>query len=143
MDEKIVNFLKSQHVMSLCVCDENEVYSCSAFYAFSDNFKAIVFASDENTKHMKMGLKNPKIALNIALQTRIPGRIKGIQAQGILKSICEFSADEQSEFKNLYFRAFPYALVLNPSLYVISLSWIKFTNNALAKKQIWQKNDEN
>lgn len=139
MDEKIVDFLKSQHIMSLCVCDENEVYACSAFYAFSASFKGVVFASDENTKHMKMALKNPKVALNIALQTRIPGQIKGIQAKGELKSLDDFNELEQKELKSVYFRAFPYALVLNPSLFVIDLEWIKFTNNALAKKQIWQK----
>lgn len=139
MDKKIIDFLKSQHVMSLCVCDENEVYACSAFYAFSTDFKSIIFASDKSTKHMKMGLKNPSVALNIALQTRIPGRIKGIQAKGRLQDICEFDDAQQKEFKRLYFGAFPYALALNPSLYIISLEWIKFTNNALAKKQIWQK----
>lgn len=141
MDEKIIDFLNSQHVMSLSVCDENEVYACSVFYAFCAEFNALVFASDESTKHMKMALKNPKVAINIALQTRILGQIKGVQACGILKSLDDFNEPEQKKLKSVYFGAFAYALVLRPKLFVVSLSWAKLTNNALAKKIIWQKDN--
>ena len=129
MDTKIIKFLKKQHILSLCVSDGDEIWACSCFYAYDESSNSLIIASDPQTKHMKIAQKNQKVAINIALDTKIIGLIKGIQAKG---EICPCTN------KTPYFKRFPYALALNPDLYEIRLDYIKYTDNALKKKIIWE-----
>ena len=129
MDAKIIKFIKKQHILSLCVSDKNEIWVCSCFYAYNEDLNSLIIASDSHAKHIKIIKQNPKVAVNIALDTKIIGLIKGIQAKG---EICP------CENKTPYFKRFPYALALNPDLYEIRLNYIKYTDNALKKKLIWQ-----
>lgn len=135
--KQIVEFLQSEHVLSLCVCDENRPYACSCFYAFCASLGAVIIACEKSTKHMKIVLKNKEVAINIAHQTKILGLIKGAQATG---ELIKPSASELKEAQNAYFGAFSFARILAPELFVIKLKWIKLTNNALAKKIIWEEN---
>ncbi|AII15129.1 putative protein, pyridoxine 5'-phosphate oxidase family [Campylobacter iguaniorum] len=122
MDERIVEFITKMHIFSLgVVCDE-QPYLCSCFYAYDEINNSLVFASDDSSKHIKAIKKQPKVAINIALDTKIVGIIKGVQATG---------AAREATNKNVYFKRFPYALALNPKLYEIKLEWIKYTDNAL------------
>lgn len=129
MDAKIIKFIKKQHILSLCVSDENEIWVCSCFYAYNEDLNSLIIASDSHTKHIKIIQKNPKVAVNIALDTKIIGLIKGIQAKGEIYPC---------ENKMPYFKRFPYAMAINPDLYEIRLNYIKYTDNALEKKLIWQ-----
>ncbi len=134
MDEKILKFLKKMHVMSLAVMGEEGVYACSVFYAFDGSNLSLIFASDPATHHMKAALANPRVSANIALDTKIVGLVRGAQILGELAPCKEGGA---------YFRRFPYALAMKPTLYEIKINWLKYTDNALSKKLVWERDNSN
>lgn len=132
MNKKIIDFLNKKHLLTLCVCHEQIIHSCSCFYAFDECNYEVIFASSDETKHIQLAKLNPHVAVNIAHETKIIGLIKGIQANGIFK---------KCEHEDIYFKKFPYALALKPKLHSIELTWIKYTDNALSNKIIWSKNN--
>ena len=90
MDERIVKFLKKMHLASLCVIDdEGQPYAFSAFYAFDEVNFGILLASSNESSHIKF-LKNSKLVSGtIALDTRIVGKIEGVQFQGVMSEASE------------------------------------------------------
>lgn len=135
MDERIVKFLKKMHLASVCAIDDDgQPYAFSAFYAFDElNFTLLLASSDESS-HVKF-LKNSKlVAGTVALDTKIVGKIEGVQFQGVMR---EASANE----REIYFKRFFYAKAMNPKIWSISLEKVKFTSNTLGfgKKIFWQK----
>ncbi len=140
MDSKIAAFLKKQHILSLCVStdgDDADIWAASCFYAFDEQNIELIIASSDSTKHIKMATQNPKVAVNIALNTKIIGIIKGVQASGILR----LSGDGDERSKGLYFKRFAYAKILNPQIYIVALDFVKYTDNALGfgSKMQWRR----
>nr|WP_315519849.1 hypothetical protein [uncultured Campylobacter sp.] len=135
MDERIVKFLKKMHLAGVCVIDdEGQPYAFSAFYAFDEVKFNLLIASSSSSSHIKF-LKNSKlVAGTVALDTKIVGKIEGVQFQGVMK---EAVGNE----KELYFNKFFYAKAMNPEIWCISLGKVKFTSNTLGfgKKIFWQK----
>ncbi|MEJ2373224.1 MAG: hypothetical protein P8Y16_05450, partial [Sulfurimonas sp.] len=70
---------------------------------------------------------------NILLETKEIGKIQGLQFRGI------FRKNEDKELSKLYFKTFPYALALQPKLWIIDVDYFKLTDNRLGfgKKIIW------
>ena len=135
MDERIVKFLKKMHLASVCAIDDDgQPYAFSAFYALDEvNFYLLLASSDESS-HVKF-LKNSKlVAGTVALDTKIVGKIEGVQFQGAMS---EASESEQE----IYFKRFFYAKAMDPKIWSISLEKVKFTSNTLGfgKKIFWQK----
>lgn len=133
--QKIVHFLDEHHVMSLATSDFEELSVCSLFYAYSKEKNSFVVASSDDTVHIEHIGKNAKIAGNILLETKKVGKIQGVQFRG------KFVQLEDDELKKLYFKNFPYALVLSPKLWQIQVNYFKMTDNRLGfgKKIIWQE----
>ena len=138
MDERIVKFLKKMHLASVCtIDDEGQPYAFSAFYAFDElNFSLLLASSDESS-HVKF-LKNSKlVAGTIALDTKIVGKIEGVQFQGVMREAKENEIE-------IYFKRFFYSKAMNPKIWSISLEKLKFTSNVLGfgKKIRWERNDK-
>ena len=135
MDERIVKFLKKMHLASVCVIDDGgQPYAFSAFYAFDEISFSLLLASSHESSHIKF-LKNSKlVAGTVALDTKIVGKIEGVQFQGVMREACE------SE-REIYFKRFFYAKAMDPKIWSISLEKVKFTSNTLGfgKKIFWQK----
>jgi uncharacterized protein YhbP (UPF0306 family) len=133
MIEKIESFIRRHHLLSLATMGER-LWCCSMFYAYDPQSRSFVVASDETTEHMGNVAQNPQVAGTIALETKIVGKIQGIQFTAEM-GICP------DPLKGLYFEAFPYARVMNPTLWVIRLDEIKMTDNTLGfgKKIIWKR----
>ena len=133
--EKISLFLSEHHVMSLATTADDEISVCSLFYTFNKGKVSFVVASSEETRHVQHSLKNANIAGNILLETKTIGKIQGVQFRGVFLPL------EDTELKIEYFKAFPYALALNPKLWQIEVSYFKMTDNRLGfgNKIIWQK----
>ncbi|HEB8061979.1 TPA: hypothetical protein RZJ77_001219 [Campylobacter coli] len=124
MDERILDFIKNEQLLSWAMNDEKGIYIANAFYAFDEENLAFIIASHEGTKHIKLASKNPNIALNIAKESKI-AFLKGIQAKAKFKS----ASKEQIK---IYFLKFPFAkLDKSAKIYALELDWLKFTNNAL------------
>lgn len=130
---KITSFLAEHHLLSLASMGER-LWCCSMFYAYDHETVAFVVASDEETEHMRNIALNDTVAGTVALETKIVGKIQGIQFAGSVRKADEHGYD-------LYYGRFPYARVMNPSLWTITLSEIKMTDNTLGfgKKLSWKR----
>jgi len=123
--KKIEEFISLHHVLTLSTSKDNTPYSSSAFYAYDNNTKTFIIASEEKTTHIQHILLNPIVSLNIHLETTKIGKIQGLQIKAKAKKL------EDKTLKNIYFKAFPYALTLNPTLWQIKPFWFKYTDNRL------------
>jgi len=131
---KIDTFLQKHHVLSLCSTDGIDLSACNLFYVFDMTCNSFVVASSDETTHVKNILQNPKVAGTVVLETKIVGKIEGLQFRG------EFLPLEEKSLKQLYFKNFPYALAMNPKLWQIKIDYFKLTDNTLGfgKKIIWK-----
>ncbi|MBA3025790.1 MAG: hypothetical protein FP820_05190 [Sulfurimonas sp.] len=130
---KIESFLIKHHVMSLATTDFEEQSVCSLFYAYNRDFNSFVVASNENTVHMRHIQSNNKVSGNIYLETKMVGKVQGVQFSG------EFLELTNDALEYAYFKKFPYALALIPKLWQIKVNYFKMTDNTLGfgKKIIW------
>lgn len=131
--EKIVDFLKKHHTLSLATCKDNHLSSCTLFYAFDTQTNSFIVASDGKTEHIQNVLENKNVSGTVHLETDIIGKIQGVQFKGEMLA-CK---DE----RKVYLKRFPYALALNPTLWSIEVSFFKMTDNRLGfgKKLIWMR----
>ena len=133
-DSKIVKFIKRHHVMTLATTNCDMPYCCNLFYTYDEESSALIFTSDNTTKHTQMFRQNPQVACSIVLETRIVGKVQGLQATGQIKPALPGD-------KSLYIKRFPYALVADLTLWRMELDFLKLTDNTLGfgKKLIWQR----
>lgn len=124
LDKKIITFIKKHHLLTLCTSQQNKPYAANCFFAFIEEKPCFVIATDENTKHGTEALLNPLVAGTVALETAMVGKIQGIQFTGLFRLA-------NGEEKIAYFKKFPFALAMNPTLWSIDIDYIKFTDNTL------------
>jgi uncharacterized protein len=136
IDERIVKFLRKHHVIGIATAVDNEPWCASCFYVYLKEENILVFTTDPKTRHGQEFLKNSKIAGTIALETKIIGRIRGIQLQGI---VSEPTGEMAELAKNAYLRRFPVALLMETHLWIVRPLFLKYTDNRLGfgKKLIW------
>ena len=132
---KIDAFLQEHHVLSLATSDLLELSVCNLFYVFEPEKLSFVVASSDETAHIKNIYKNSSVAGAVVFETKIVGKIQGVQFRG------EFLALEDAALKKSYFSRFPYAIAMNPKLWQIKVNYFKFTDNTLGfgKKIIWRE----
>ena len=132
--EKVALFLSKHHLLSLATSADNTPQSASLFYAYDSERIAFVVASDTKTEHIQNVLRNENVSGTVALETDEVGKIEGIQ----FKAKMQMLTHKEGE---LYFKAFPFAKVMNPQLWSIELEEIKLTDNRLGfgKKLYWQR----
>lgn len=104
------------------------------FYAYDEVNQGFIVASDETTEHMGNVSQNAHVAGTVALETKTVGKIQGIQFSGVMQKAEKREAE-------LYFGAFPYARIMNPTLWTIRLDEVKMTDNTLGfgKKISWKR----
>ncbi len=138
MDEKISSFLKSQTNMTLAVSENNIPYCANCFYAFSEKENLLIFKSKPETTHLKFALKNNKVAGTIIPDSLDKKRIQGVQFTG---KFFQPKRELFSSAQNIYYKKFPYALIVSGELWAIELHSIKFTDNKLGfgKRMEWKK----
>lgn len=127
MDEKMLNFLRENTLLSWAMSDEDGgVYCANAFYAFDELNLALIIASYNDTKHIKLAKIKPKVSVNIAKFSSI-ATLKGIQ----IKAFFQKASKIQSQ---IYLAKFPFSRLSKARHYALNIEWAKFTNNALGKK---------
>jgi len=138
-------FIREHHILTLATCKDNIPQCATLFFVYdalhpkstSSSLTAhvsFIVASDTKTEHIQNLLANENVAGTIALETKSIGKIQGIQFQA------KMSLSEDLEDKKQYFKAFPYALAMNPTLWKIKISSMKLTDNRLGfgTKLIWK-----
>ena len=132
--EKVELFLAKHHLLSLSTSSNNKPYAASLFYVYDPESVSFIVASDTKTEHMQNVLSNPDVSGTIALETDEVGKIQGIQFQAQMQVATRAEGSR-------YFKAFPYAKVMKPTLWLITISTIKMTDNRLGfgKKLHWHR----
>lgn len=133
----IWSFLSKQTVLNIATSKNEESYCASCFYAFDQDNKVLVFKSAVESRHIEEGLNQ-----SIVGGTILPDKLKkavviGAQFQGILSREAEII----TKSKAVYYKKYPFALAMDGDIFVIQLSFIKYTDNKLGfgKKIVWNK----
>jgi uncharacterized protein len=140
IDKRIIRFLRKHHVLTIATSIGNESWCANCFYVYMDDEEALVFTTDKETRHGQEFAKNPMVAGSVVLETRIIGKIRGIQFQG---TISEPEGVLLVKVKNAYLNRFPVAMLVETHLWVVDLTYIKMTDNRLGfgKKIIWEREE--
>ena len=138
IDDRIVRFFRKHHVLTIATSIENEPWCANCFYVYLPERNSLVFTTDPGTRHGREFLENNLVAGAVVLETRIIGRIRGVQFQGI---ISEPSGELLEIARRSYLKRFPVAMLMETHLWIVDLSHIKMTDNRLGfgKKLIWDK----
>ena len=120
----ITTFLKKHHLLNLATCQDNFPYCATCFYAFLEQSATFVIATDEKTRHGREALGNAHVAGSVALETKLVGKIQGVQFTGMFREATEVE-------KGAYLKRFPYAIAMQPHLWSIEIAYLKFTDNTL------------
>ena len=136
VDNRITRFFRKHHVLTIATTVENEPWCANCFYVYLGEENALVFTTDNDTRHGKEFIKNPLIAGSVVLETMVIGKIRGIQFQGI---VSEPEGEMLSKAKSAYLKRFPVAVLMDTHLWVVKLTFIKMTDNrfGFGKKLIW------
>lgn len=137
MDERFIKFIKKHHVLTLAtVNSEGMPYVANCFYAFDTKRNLFVFTSDLATRHGAEMAANSSVALSIVLETRIVGRVQGLQVTGR-------ALRGDDEARKCYIKRFPYAAAADLELWMVEPTMMKLTDNTLGfgKKLIWQSEE--
>ena len=139
----------------------NIPYCATCYYAYLKEENQFIFTSGHETRHIRDVVEgnNYRVAGAIALETKITGKIRGIQFTGILTDVnptqiggAEGEGNDQGEdvdtrrgiARSRYLRRFPIARLM-PGLHLWSLQpdFIKMTDNRLGfgTKLIWMAED--
>ena len=135
--EPIVRFIKRHHVLTLATTnDKGEPYVANCFYAYDAKRNRLIFTSDDTTRHGMEMVAHERVAVSIVLETRIVGKVQGIQ-------ICGRAMRGDSEAKKNYIKRFPYAAVAPLTLGMVAPEMMKLTDNTLGfgKKIVWQSEE--
>ena len=137
IDERFAKFIAKHHVLTVAtVGQEGSPYVANCFYAYDRKRNLFIFTSDTTTRHGAEMEANANVALSIVLETRIVGRVQGLQITGVA-----MRGDEEA--KSRYIKRFPYAAVAPLSLWMVRPTMLKLTDNTLGfgKKLIWQSEE--
>ena len=159
MDQRITKFLKRHHVLTLSTQSEDGPWTAHCFYAFLEEEMALVFTTDEDTRHGQEMLANPVVSGGIVLETKVVGMVRGVQVVGKVeaptgprpdKSGQAFRGDDNhpkalgKRAKRAYLRRFPYAVGMKLNLWILYIDYLKMTDNRLGfgKKIVWERDSE-
>ena len=132
INERFVRFLRRHHVLTLATVAEGVPYCSKAFYCYDKERNLLVFTSDPATRHAQEMERNPRVAASVVLETKIVGRVQGLQ-------LCGTAARADETARRAYLKRFPYAALAELTLWAIRPDYMKLTDNTLGfgKKLIW------
>jgi uncharacterized protein YhbP (UPF0306 family) len=111
-------------------------YVANCFYAYDAKRNLFIFTSDLATRHGAEMAADGRVALSIVLETRVVGRVQGLQIVGR----AEHGDDEA---RKCYIKRFPYAAMADLEIWMVAPTMMKLTDNTLGfgKKLIWQSEE--
>ncbi|MBN1197735.1 MAG: hypothetical protein JXA23_00190 [Bacteroidales bacterium] len=139
VDQTILSFISEHHVLTLAVSRNNIPWCCSCFYCYLPERNLFVFTSDPDTRHIEDftdGGEGP-VAGTIALETKVTGKIRGIQFAGPMRLL---AGEELREARRVYLKNFPVARMTKLHLWGVEPTILKLTDNRLGfgKKLLWR-----
>ncbi len=141
IETRVLTFIREHHIFTLAVSRDNRPWCATCYYVYLEDQNMFVFTSGHDTKHVTDVVEtgNYYAAGAIALETRMTGKIRGIQFAGLMK---ELSGNELKTAKSAYLKAFPVARLAKLHLWGLEPNILKMTDNRLGfgKKILWQSN---
>lgn len=139
INPKIIDFIDSHHVLTLAVAKDNIPYCSHCFYCYLPDRNVFVFTSDPDTRHIRdvESSGNYHVTAGIALETKITGKIRGLQITGLLSLPGE---QEKEIVRKAYIKRFPVSGLVKLHLWVLRPGFMKLTDNRLGfgTKLIWE-----
>lgn len=142
-DTRMVEFIGEHHIFHLAVVRDNIPWCATCYYAYRKEENRFIFTSDPDTRHIRDMIEsgNYSVAGTIALETRIVGKIRGLQFSGRVRPL---SGEEWTESRKIYCKRFPVARLM-PHLHLWELipAGMKLTDNRLGfgTKLRWEADD--
>ena len=139
IDQRIVDFINEHHVLTLAVAKDGKPWCATCFYVYLEKENRFVFTSDEETRHVRDVTEsgNYSVAGAIALETKMIGKLRGIQFSGVM---FRPEGDDLKRARRRYVQKFPIARLTRLELWALEPDHIKMTDNRLGfgKKLIWE-----
>ncbi len=137
-DQKIVDFIAQHHVLSLATSVSEQVYMCNCFYVYLPEQNTLLITSDPKTRHGQEMLANSNVAISIVLETKVIGKIQGLQITAEAKML---DGEEAKLAKKAYLKSYPFAILKLETMWALEINFFKLTDNRLGfgKKIIWKK----
>ncbi len=138
LDKKIIDFITEHHVLTLAVSENNRPYCASCFYTLDIENACLIFSTNLATKHGRIASENPNVSGVIVLETKKVGKIQGIQFTGQMQLP---KGEDKKQSMKKYLKAYPFAKVMKPVVWILQLDFIKMTDNRLGfgKNLIWER----
>jgi uncharacterized protein len=138
IDKRIIRMLKKHHIFTLATSSQNHPWCATCFYVYHEESNRIIFTSEKHTRHIAEGIAQTEVSGAIALETRMIGKIRGIQFSGTL---AEMTGEDYTHAVKHYLKRFPYAApyLKDTAVWAIAPAHLKMTDNRLGfgKKIIW------
>ncbi len=140
IDQPIIEFIAEHHILNLAVSRNNQPWCATCYYVFLEKEKLFVFTSGDETRHVRDVLEgeNYQVAGTIALETRIVGKIRGLQFSG---RIFKPQPELLKRTRAAYLKRFPVARLMKLHLWVLEPDLLKLTDNRLGfgTKLTWKQ----
>ena len=138
IDIRILSLIREHHIFTLAVTREAQPWCATCFYVYDEESNLFIFTSEDDTRHIRDAVEtgNFLVAGAIALETKMIGKIRGIQFSGRLHNL---KGEVLKTSKKLYLQKFPIARFSTLMLWGIKPDMMKMTDNRLGfgKKLIW------
>ncbi len=137
-EKRITAFIARHHVLTLAtVSAEGSPYCANCFYAYDRERNLFIFTTDDATRHGSEMAADGRVACSIVLETRIVGKVQGLQ-------VCGRAARGDEAAKRRYIARYPYTAAAPLNIWVVEPDFMKLTDNTLGfgKKLIWTRGQE-
>jgi uncharacterized protein YhbP (UPF0306 family) len=138
IDKKILSLISRHHIFTLAITRGVQPWCATCFYAYDEEQNLFIFTSEDDTRHIRDAIDtgNFLTAGAIALETKMIGKIRGIQFSGLMHKL---EGEELITSKKRYLKKFPVARFSTLFLWGLKPDLIKMTDNRLGfgKKLIW------
>ena len=137
MDDRIIDFLSNNHLLSLATSKENIPHACNCYYVYDQTQQVLIFSSDSKTKHANHFLDNPNVSASISKDNIDYKKIQGIQLTAVVHPIQK----DLDRYTEVYSNKFPFAKNMPLSLWFLEIISVKMTDNNLGfgNKINWKK----
>ncbi len=134
----IRDFLAEHQVLSLALCQGEQPWAASAFFAYEDHGQRLLLLSSHDTQHGRCLATNPLVAGTIAGQFTEIAQIRGLQFAGSCRVL---QGDEADAALATYYQRFPQARGMLAPVWEIRPTQLKLTDNRLGfgTKILWNR----
>jgi uncharacterized protein YhbP (UPF0306 family) len=138
LHKRIRSLFRRHHQLSIATVSDSGPWCASCFFAWDEENNTLVITTDPDTRHGAEFHINSSVAGTIALETKRIGHIRGAQFTG---TVSEPEDEVLKRARRIYLKRFPYAALVDLHLWVITLNYIKLTDNRLGfgHKETWRR----